>query len=120
MSTTDRLLLGIGRALVMNPEVLVIHKPLVQFDHVHANHVVHLLREYVDLRGIEEPPETLGARRLRTCIFSSASTEGQAVANTVLKLSDGAVELVDMQTLHRVRDECREAFEVLDADASHF
>ena len=60
---------------VMNPEVLILHKPLEHFDYVFARRVVErvlsecpcsglqsnldfreeILREFVDLRGLEKP-----------------------------------------------------------------
>merc|ERR1719327_366646 len=47
MSNTDKCLLHMARAMVMNPEILVLHKPLQQFDNAHARKVLQLLREFV-------------------------------------------------------------------------
>merc|ERR1719191_534815 len=49
MPHTDRCLLHLARALVMNPEILVVHKPVMNFDRFHAKRILTLLREFVDL-----------------------------------------------------------------------
>ena len=53
----------------MNPEVLVVHKPLAHFDSQQANLVAEVLREFVDQRGVGQPFEELHMRRPRTCIL---------------------------------------------------
>ena len=42
------MLLNLARALVANPEILVIHKPTLGFDDDLADNTIQVLREYVD------------------------------------------------------------------------
>merc|ERR1712100_646326 len=53
LTETDKGLLHIARALVMSPEMLVMHMPLPQFNDEYQRLVVGLFREFVDLRGVE-------------------------------------------------------------------
>ena len=49
---SDRALLSLARALIANPEVLVIHTPGIFFGAVRRDLVMRVLREYVDERGV--------------------------------------------------------------------
>merc|ERR1719421_1121141 len=100
----------------MNPEVMILHKPLVHFGTAHARRVTQLLREFVDMRGIEEPPEGRRTRRPRTCVFTSSSNEGTEVADQVLQISCGEVMAIDVEKLHRLRGLCHSLFEKLNED----
>eukprot|EP00913_Durusdinium_trenchii_P029892 g28009.t1 len=79
----------------MNPEVMILHKPLEHFDHIFARRVVDLLREFVDLRGIEKPQDTLHLRRPRP------------------------VSVVDLVSLVRLRQEVSELFQRLDKNVDN-
>jgi len=116
LSHTDRCLIHIARALVMNPEVLVIHQPLANFDEGHRKLVMGLLREFVDQRGIEKPAEGREARRPRTCIFSASNTESSELVDRVLHINQKKVEAVDMEALGVLRRCARELFSALDLD----
>merc|ERR1719443_960349 len=116
MSQTDKCLLNLARALVMNPEVLVVHKPLVPLEPAAQRPVLNLMREFVDLRGIEKPPEGRRARRPRTCIFSTAASEGTEVADTVLMIQSCTIAEVDVRELHELRKQCHHAFHLMDTD----
>lgn len=116
MSHTDRCLLHLARALVMNPEVLVLHKPLTHFDRFHAKRVLQLLREFVDLRGIEKPAVGRRLRRPRTCIYSASAAEGTDLADTVLQITDGLITCADSENLNRLQTRCTKVFSMLDED----
>lgn len=63
-------LIGLARAFIMNPEVMVLHKPLVAFQEETAKKVAGLLHEHVANRGLKVDLETLARRRPRTVIMS--------------------------------------------------
>jgi len=75
-SETERQLFSIARALVANPEVMCIHKPIDILTSNRANQVIEVLREFVDKRGIEQDPGMFHYRRPRTCFATTAKLEG--------------------------------------------
>lgn len=81
-SGTQLELLSIARALVANPEVLVLHKPFAAFDNRLAQHLVGVIREFIDQRGISAP-DAYSARRPRTCIMTRADTRHIDVADCI-------------------------------------
>lgn len=86
-SHTDYARLNLARVLVCNPEVLVMHKPTVDFDDRERLELIKLLREHVDEKGIELPAQSSATRRLRTVFFTSSSTAGVNNADAVFKVS---------------------------------
>jgi ABC-type multidrug transport system fused ATPase/permease subunit len=97
VSYTDMSLIHIARALVMNPEVLIIHKPLAHFDDIHSHAVLEYLREFVDQRGVEKPAEGRDMRRPRTCVYSVETTGDSNSADLTLYVGAGKVEEVRMK-----------------------
>merc|ERR1719271_1049596 len=85
---SDRALLSLARALIANPEVLVIHTPGIFFGAVRRDLVMRVLREYVDQRGLAMDPLTRERRRPRTCIFSSADFLDLKYADQILECRD--------------------------------
>jgi ABC-type multidrug transport system fused ATPase/permease subunit len=96
LSLTERHLLNIARALVFDPEVLIIHKPTLPFDERLSGRVLALLRQFVTERGIHLDPEQMTRRRPRTLIMSSAKIQGVKAADRILRVSKahGLEELV--------------------------
>ena len=45
---TNRWLLHVARAFVMNPEVLIVHKPTALVDDHHGQLIMEMMREFVD------------------------------------------------------------------------
>merc|ERR1711972_842290 len=70
LSSSEKALLCIARALIANPEVLCIHKPTLHVNAQTASTIVNLLREFVDERGIAQKGQ-IDRRRPRTCILTS-------------------------------------------------
>lgn len=116
---TEKCLLHIARALVMNPEVLILHKPLEHFDNIVARRVVDLLREFVDLRGIEKPQSTLHLRRPRTCIFSVGQTNGLEDVDMLLQVNNKRVEMVDLVSFGKLKQEVGTLFHHLDRNVDN-
>ena len=51
LSRSDRKLVHLARALIYNPEVLVVHTPGMYFDNAHKSTVMEALSEFVECRG---------------------------------------------------------------------
>jgi len=68
---TEKAVVHIVRALVMNPEVMVLHRPIVHFAHKQQNMFMKLLKEHVDARGLEMGEHPKELRRPRTVVYST-------------------------------------------------
>jgi ABC-type lipoprotein export system ATPase subunit len=88
LSRSDRALLHITRALIYNPEVLVIHNPTLLLDSQLQQRTLEALRAFVDERGLEMPPESRHKRRPRTVLFSTNSTPGAKIADKIFLCQD--------------------------------
>jgi ABC-type multidrug transport system fused ATPase/permease subunit len=94
---SERALLSLARALITNPEVLVIHTPGIFFGADRRDLVMRVLHEYVDMRGLCMDPETLLRRDPRTCIFSSSDSVDLKYADQILECKDKKVESVSLE-----------------------
>merc|ERR1719482_2531594 len=90
-SSTDVAGVHIARALITNPEVLVVHRPTIYFDEHAGARVLALLHEFVDLRGLEMPITDVARRRPRTCVMSTSSSREVRRADMVLEVKDKRV-----------------------------
>lgn len=101
LSHTDCSRLSLARVFVMNSEVIVLHKPAINFNQQEADEVVDLFREHVNKRGLELPEETKNFRRPRTLFYTTAVNRGLEVADAVIKVSrDGLVPIVKETVLN--------------------
>ena len=92
ITRTDKQLIHIARAFVMNPEVLLIYKPTNLLDPVHSQLVVQMLKEFTKNRGLFVPDdEPLIMRRKRTVIFTASSAEVAREADEIYCVRDGRV-----------------------------
>jgi len=73
LSQSDFPRITLARALIMNPECLILHKPITLFDEAESKRAIALLRNHVDHRGIGLSEEARKFRRRRTVFFSSSS-----------------------------------------------
>ena len=73
LPTSHAALLHLARALISDPEVLVLHRPTALLDEAVARNLLLVLRRFVQERGLAMPTATLAMRRLRTVIFSCGS-----------------------------------------------
>mmetsp|Transcript_63357 Transcript_63357/g.142903 ORF Transcript_63357/g.142903 Transcript_63357/m.142903 type:complete len:380 (+) Transcript_63357:2150-3289(+) len=95
ITRSDRQLLSIGRALVMNPEVIVIHKPDNLLDEEHQAKVLSLFKEYVERRGVcMDPAEPLLKRRKRTLVYTSQSAAFEGAAHLAFEVHGSTVTQV--------------------------
>ena len=94
LTYTDQAAIHLARAFVMNPEVLVMHRPTIHFDSDRADNVYRLLHEYVECRGIELPPSERDRRRPRTCFMTTSSREEATSADVLIEVGEVAVGVV--------------------------
>jgi len=98
-SHTDFSRLNLARALCMNPECLVMHKPALVFDEADVKVVLGLIRAHVDERGIELDASARRLRRPRTVFFTSSRMAGVQQADAVYKMSMNGLTQVDKSSV---------------------
>jgi len=91
LSHTDCSRLSLARVFVMNSEVVVLHKPTINFNQQEADDIVELFREHVNERGLELPAEMRKFRRPRTLFYTTAVNRGLEIADAVIKVSKEAI-----------------------------
>eukprot|EP00928_Gymnodinium_smaydae_P071430 TRINITY_DN55018_c0_g1_i1.p1 TRINITY_DN55018_c0_g1~~TRINITY_DN55018_c0_g1_i1.p1 ORF type:complete len:855 (-),score=126.34 TRINITY_DN55018_c0_g1_i1:175-2739(-) len=70
LSPSDRKMVNIARALIYNPNLLILHRPVDDVDFDKGELVMCILRDFVDQRGIELDMATAASRRPRTAFFT--------------------------------------------------
>ena len=100
LSSTQKALLNIARALVSNPEVLVIQTPTVAMADTPARQVLLLLKEFVTKRGLEKDLAKWHLRRPRTCFFTASRAAGIEIADETYEVSESGVELITQVSSH--------------------
>jgi len=95
LSTSDRQLISIARALSYNPEVLVMNRPTAQLSEGASKKVFELLTEFTRNRGVELPKDSVSKRRPRTAFISFIRMTGVAIADRVWNVEDGSVTELD-------------------------
>lgn len=89
LSFSQRALINLARALIANPNVLIIHRPTDYLDEAAQSAIMAVLHEFVEKRGIEQD-EVLNPIALRpphTCILSTASFPCIDMADEVICVS---------------------------------
>lgn len=76
LSHTQLAHLSIARALISNPQLLCIERHWMGFNDDASMHILMLLREHVDLRGIEQDPNDNRGRRPRTILMTGTDADG--------------------------------------------
>jgi len=83
-----RTLINIARALIFNPEVLIMHQPTLALTHDQQEKVMLVLKEFVENRGLgKDGPPWL--RRPRTLLYSTLAPAGFKLADRVLRCDHG-------------------------------
>jgi ABC-type multidrug transport system fused ATPase/permease subunit len=98
LSLTQKQSLHLARALVADPEVLIVHKPSLPFDDETAGVVYDALRSFVHDNGID-PQGDVKHRRRRTCIMSCARISGCQTADQIILVNVGGVRTVAYEDL---------------------
>eukprot|EP00746_Dinoflagellata_sp_MGD_P010639 gnl/MRDRNA2_/MRDRNA2_122023_c0_seq1.p1 gnl/MRDRNA2_/MRDRNA2_122023_c0~~gnl/MRDRNA2_/MRDRNA2_122023_c0_seq1.p1 ORF type:complete len:845 (+),score=125.16 gnl/MRDRNA2_/MRDRNA2_122023_c0_seq1:82-2616(+) len=90
LALTQRVLLNVARALMANPEILILHKPALVFDEDQAYNVFDILHQYVLNKGLHVEGNSQ-LRRPRTCIMSTSRVAGVQKADRVFRIEQGKV-----------------------------
>jgi ABC-type multidrug transport system fused ATPase/permease subunit len=98
LSLTQKTSLHLARALIANPDVLMIHKPLLVFDSVTATAVMKCLRRFVDDRGLFMEGD-VRCRRRKTCIVSVTRMEGIKVVDKCFSVAKTGVTEVSREAV---------------------
>jgi ABC-type multidrug transport system fused ATPase/permease subunit len=89
--------LHIARALIADPEVMILDRSLQALNEQSAAQILDVLHQHVQERGLCKPPEGQSNRRPRTVFFSTEVASQVAVADCVLGM-DPASKSVSMTT----------------------
>jgi ABC-type multidrug transport system fused ATPase/permease subunit len=95
LSRSDRKLIHLARALIYNPEVIVIHTPGMYFDRDMKTTILEAMKDFVKERGLEMDPTTKSIRRPRTCIFSTYDSADALYADKMFTCEDGKLKCSD-------------------------
>eukprot|EP00747_Dinoflagellata_sp_TGD_P069484 gnl/TRDRNA2_/TRDRNA2_156148_c1_seq1.p1 gnl/TRDRNA2_/TRDRNA2_156148_c1~~gnl/TRDRNA2_/TRDRNA2_156148_c1_seq1.p1 ORF type:complete len:291 (+),score=31.83 gnl/TRDRNA2_/TRDRNA2_156148_c1_seq1:2-874(+) len=96
LTYTDRAKMHLARALIMNPEVLVLQRPLHHYDRPAAKLIFEVIKKHVQLRGIALPTGSLDRRRPRTCFFAPEEADEALASDYIWKIDQQNV-VVDAQ-----------------------
>jgi ABC-type multidrug transport system fused ATPase/permease subunit len=92
LSLTTKVRIQVARALVANPEVLVLHMPVDSLREAQGDKVIKQLVNFVRNKGVELPPDDCGRRRPRTCLFTSNHAYFLNQADKVWSVSEGSMQ----------------------------
>lgn len=101
LSSTEIAKIHLARALIMNPEVMVLHRPLYSYDTPVANNIVRIISKHVENRGFHLSEDGRARRRPRTVFFTPTSLDQAEKADIVWRVTDSkTVEPIDKTLLH--------------------
>lgn len=86
-SQTDLARLSLARAMIMNPECLVMHMPLVSFSDTDAADMMSMIQRHASERGLAMPATERDLRRPRTVFMSSSALDRCKGADVVFEVS---------------------------------
>jgi len=114
LSQTDRRIIQLARALLTNPHVLVIHRPLASLDEEVAECVLESLRAFIDQRLFTGASKSASSLLSRTVVFSSSTHDEAAIraADRVIVVGSpaGGATLLDESAVpfhHEAKEEDR-------------
>jgi len=87
LSQSQAHLLCLARALIANPEVMCVHKPMACLDESRSKRVMEVLRRNVVEKGIEQDASQIHARRPRTCFVTCHNHHGLDQADSMFHIS---------------------------------
>lgn len=103
LSASDRNLITIARALIYNPEVLVMNRPTAQLSESTAAKVFDLIQEFVSNRGVELPPKDAPKRRPRSAFVSFVRMSGVRIADRIWSIEGGEVSELEKDQMVSVQ-----------------
>lgn len=91
LTYTEKVKLHLARALIMNPEVLVLQRPLHHYDVPTSKLVLQTLKACIENRGLFLPEKRKDHRRPRTCFFTVEDDSQAQMADCIWHISRGSV-----------------------------
>jgi len=102
LTSAEKIKLCLARALIMNPEVMVLHRPLASFNVKKAAQILHVLKMSLDNAGIGLPENTLIYRRPRTYFFTPDTKAQSQQADITWQMDNANIFEVEK---HQVTDD---------------
>lgn len=99
LTYTEKVKIHIARALIMNPEVLVLERPLHHFDTARARILLDIIKLHVSNRGLALPEDEAISRRPRTVFFSPETVEQAKQATHVWQIASQTVRVTNSEQL---------------------
>eukprot|EP00929_Paragymnodinium_shiwhaense_P073865 TRINITY_DN37747_c0_g1_i1.p1 TRINITY_DN37747_c0_g1~~TRINITY_DN37747_c0_g1_i1.p1 ORF type:complete len:973 (-),score=219.53 TRINITY_DN37747_c0_g1_i1:219-3137(-) len=108
-SHTELRMIHLARALVFNPEILCIHRPIDESESPDALRILELLRHYVDWRGLDFTTDEALTQRPHTVFLSSGQDQEKAeaasdIADVVWRMSPQGIDVRYNDTPHLPED----------------
>lgn len=98
LSLTQKMSLHLARALIANPDMLILHKPTIAFDSDTASDIMKTLKKFVEHRGLCFDAN-IGLRRRKTCIITKTRLEGCEMADKIFWVQKTGVKAVGLDEL---------------------
>jgi len=86
LNHSRRAKLHIARALIANPEVMVLQRPFQAFEEESASDLIDILRKHVQERGLCMDEDGRASRRPRSVFFCTESTAQAVQADTIWQM----------------------------------
>mmetsp|Transcript_18913 Transcript_18913/g.33329 ORF Transcript_18913/g.33329 Transcript_18913/m.33329 type:complete len:812 (-) Transcript_18913:326-2761(-) len=86
LTYTDKVKICLARAFIMNPEVLVLHRPFHHYDAVSATQVMQSVSKHHKNRGLCMPEDKVHNRRPRSIFYSPENKEQTDFADIVWQI----------------------------------
>uniref|UniRef100_A0A7S2KED4 ABC transporter domain-containing protein n=1 Tax=Zooxanthella nutricula TaxID=1333877 RepID=A0A7S2KED4_9DINO len=106
LSFTEQVKLCLARALLMNPEVLVLHRPFHNYDAPAQKLVARVLRDHMANRGLCLPAETWAERRPRTLFFTPESVVQAQLADVIWQIDPVSASVYEISPQELRPDFC--------------
>jgi len=100
LAYSQKIKLQLARALVSNPNVLLIPFSLEGLHHNVALDMLEVLREHVNNRGVCVPKSTFNTRRPRSVFFSTSNGELASKADTILRMDPEKNNIVEVKDVN--------------------
>jgi len=88
LNYTEKAKLHLARGLIMNPELMIMHRPLYHFDDAMGKKLMKLIKQHHNNRGLCMPTTTMHRRRPRTVFMTVDNEWEENVADVIWRLND--------------------------------
>lgn len=99
-SASEKQKLSLARAIITNPDVLVIHRPFLGLDKRSVKKIATVLKDFVVRRGVAQDSSSFLSRRPRTCIVSGITPDGLEVADKIYRVTKRGADEVSIHVAH--------------------